>query len=249
MCCFQIFLLTALVVRGPSELHLVFTVFLGGVVIGHEKVKGAVACVPGFVRHPLCTQRNFFSETWINMLNTAVIAADAVRNSSKFDPWGAICVEAGCAFADLKLCLEKIVSGRKAGRDTRERWFGAETVASTAVVEAALRTKIRISDVVEVGDVQYVEEHDKICLRCCSQSSPRKSKKRQVPVSPGVAKNSFLLKDHLLAVLRLRLLFRRNLRSRVREKVVVIAVMPQFSMGDINNNLFIYMHRLLAFGI
>ena len=47
-------------------------------------------------------------------------------------------------------------------KDTRERWFSAETVASSAVGESAPRTTVRISDVVEVGDVQYVAEHEKL---------------------------------------------------------------------------------------
>ena len=42
------------------------------------------------------------------MLNTAVTAADAVRNSDRVDPWGAICVEAGPVIADIKSCREKI---------------------------------------------------------------------------------------------------------------------------------------------
>ena len=49
---------------------------------------------------------------------------------------------------------------RKAVRDTRERWIGAETVASSTVGEAAHRTTVYISDIVEVGDVQYVEEYN-----------------------------------------------------------------------------------------
>ena len=180
-------------VRGPSELHPVFTVSLNGVAIDHEKVKGAVACVQDFVRHPLFTQRSFFSETGINMLNTAVTAADAVRNSGRFDPWGAIDVEAGPVIADLKSCREKVMSQRKAVKDTRERWFSAETVASSAVGEGAPRATVRISDVVEVGDVQYVAEHEKLGLPCCSRStsSPGKSKKRRAPVSAGVVKKQF----------------------------------------------------------
>ena len=98
------------------------------------------------------------------MLNTAVTAADAVRNNDRFDPWGAIGVEAGPVVADLKSCREKILSQRKAVKDTRERWFSAETVASSAVGESAPRTTVRISDVVEVGDVQYVAEHEKLGL-------------------------------------------------------------------------------------
>ena len=150
----QIFQLTALVVS--SELHPVFTVSLNGVAIDHEKVRVAVACVQDFVRHTLFTQRNFFSETGISMLNTAVTATDAVQNSARIDPWGAIGVEAGSVLAVLKSCREKFLSRRKAMKDTRERWCSAETVASSAVGETAPRTSVRISDVVEVGDVQYV---------------------------------------------------------------------------------------------
>ena len=105
-------------VKGPSELHPVFTVSLNGVAIDHEKVKGAVARVQVFVRHSLFTQRNFFSGTGISMLNTAVTAADDVRNSARLDPWGALVVEAGPVIADLKSCRGKVVSRRKAEKDT-----------------------------------------------------------------------------------------------------------------------------------
>ena len=127
------------------------------------------------------------------MLNTAVSAADAARNSARFDPWGAIDVEAGPVIADLKSCREKIMSQRKAVKDTRELWFSAEIVASSPVGESAPRTTVRFSDVVEVGDVQYVAEHEKLGLPCCSRStsSPGKSKKRRAPVSPGVVKKQF----------------------------------------------------------
>ena len=120
------------------------------------------------------------------MLNTAVTAADAVQNSARFDPWGAIDVEAGPVIIDLKSCREKILSQRKVVKDTRQRWLSAETVASSAVGESAPRTTVRISDVVEVGDVQYVAEHEKLGLPCCSRSSPGKGRK-----SPGVSKKQF----------------------------------------------------------
>ena len=194
------------------------------------------------------TENFFFSETGISMLNTAVTAADAVRNKARFDPWGAIGVEAGPVIADLKSCREKIVSRRKAVRDTRERWFGAE---KSTIGETAPRTTVRVSDVVEVGDVQYIAEHDKLGLPWCSRSasSPGKSKKRRAPVSPSVTKkNSFLLQVRLLAVLHLSLPLRKNLRSRGPE-VVVIAVMPQFSKGGTNKNLIVYLYRHPAFGI
>ena len=166
---------------------------LDGVANDHEKAKGAVACVQDFVRHPLFTQRSFFSQTGISMLNTAVTAADAVRNSARFDPWGAIDAEAGPVIADLKSCRDKVKSQRKAVKNTRERWFSSETVASSAVGESAPRTTDLISDVVEVGDVQYVAEHEKLGLPCCSRStsSPGKGKKRQASMSPGASKKTF----------------------------------------------------------
>ena len=178
-------------VKGPTEVHPVFTVTLDGVAIDHDKMKGAVACVQDFMCHPSFTQRSFFSETGIGMLNNAVTATDAVRNSARFDPWGAIVVEAGPVIIDLKSCREKILSQRKAVKETRERWFSAETIASSADGESAPRTTVRISDVVEVGDVQYVAEHEKLGLPCCSRSSPGKGKKRQSPTSPGVSKKQF----------------------------------------------------------
>ena len=147
--------------EGPSELHAVVIVSMNGVAIDHKKVRGAVACVKDIVRHPMFAQRNFISETGISMLNTAVTATDAVQNSANFGPWEAIGVEAGPVIADLKSCREKSVSRRKAVRDTGERWFSAETIASSAVCETAPCTTVCISDVVEVGDVQYVEEHEK----------------------------------------------------------------------------------------
>ena len=186
------------------------------------------------------------------MLDNAVAAADAVQHSSKLDPWGAIKVEVSSVIADLKLCREKVVSPGKAVKDTRERRFGAETAAPSADGEVAPRTTVRISDVVEVGDVQYVEEHNKLGLFCCSRSvsCAANSKKRRVPVRPVAAKkNIFLLKVRLLAVLHSKLLSEKVSGSRVQEEVVVIAVMPQFPKGDKNNSSFLYMYRLLAFEI
>ena len=237
-------------VKCPSDLHPVFTVSLNGVAIAHEQVKGAATCVQDFVRHP-CSHRGIFSQRlgsacW-TLLTLSQMLFEIVLDLT---PGGLlVAIEAGPVIADLKWCREKIVSRREAVRDTREHWFSAETVASTAVGETAPRTTVRISDVVEVRDVQYVEEHEKLGLPCCSRSRPGKIKKRRAPESPGVTKkNSFLLQVRLLAVLHLNLLLRRVLRSRGRKKVFVIAVIHQFSKGAINNYSIVYSFRLLTFG-
>ena len=56
--------------------------------------------------------------------------------------------------ADLKSCREKVVLRRKTVTDTRERWFGADTVASSAAGEATPLTTVRFSEIVWVGHVQ-----------------------------------------------------------------------------------------------
>ena len=91
--------------------------------------------------------------------------------SEQFEVWplGALGVEAGPVMADLKSCRENVVWRGKAVKDTRERWFGAGTVTSSAVGETTPRTTVRISDVVEVGDVHYAEEHNRLGLPCCSR--------------------------------------------------------------------------------
>ena len=89
-------------------------------------------------------------------------------------------MEANLVIADLKTCREKVVLGRKTVKDTRERWFGTETVSSSAVGEVAPRTTVRISGVAELGDDQYIEKQNKLGLLCCNQSlsSLGKSKRR-----------------------------------------------------------------------
>ena len=183
------------------------------------------------------------------MLNTAVTVADAVRNSARFDPWGAIDVEAGPVIADLKSCREKVMSQRKVMKDTRERWFSAETVASSAVGESAPRTTVHISDVVELGNVQYMAEHEKLGLPCCSRStsSPGKSKNRRAPVSPVVAKKQFSVSSPSASRPSFESALQKSFEKSGRKEVVAIAVMPQFSTGDINNNLIVYLYKLSAF--
>ena len=236
-------------VKGRSELHIVFTVSLDGVAIDHEKVKGAVACVQDFVRHPLFTQRSFLSETGISMLNTAVTAADAVQNSDRIHLWGAIGVEAGPVMTDLKSCREKILSQRKAVKDTRERWFSAETVASSAVGENVPRTTVRISDVVEVGDVQYVAEHEKLGLLCCSRSSPGKGKKRQSSMSPGFSKKQFPVSGPSVSRPSFESALEKSFEKSGARRSGRDRRNAQYSKGDASNNLTVYLYKLLTFRI
>ena len=150
---------------------------------------------------------------------------------------GAVDVDAGPVITDLKSCREKILSQRKAVKDTRERWFSAETFDSSAVGESAPRTTVGNSDVVEVGPCSmWLSTRSLVSLVAVGQvpGKARIGNHQRVLVS---RKNSFLFPARLLAVLHLNLLFRNALRSRGRGEVVAIAVMPQYSNGDTSNIL------------
>ena len=144
----------SLVLRVSSESHPSFTGSLNVVAIDLEEMKGAVACVQFFVCNPLLAQEKFFSETWINMLNTAFASADAVQHGSSFDFWRGFRLEAGPLIVDLKACREKVLMRMKTFKDTRERWFGVDGMTSSVVGNAAPRIYVRISDVAWIGDVQ-----------------------------------------------------------------------------------------------
>ena len=138
--------------------------------------------------------RKLTYETRIFLLNTAIASADAVQHNSEFDPsLKAIGMEAGSVTADLEACSEKVLLCRKTSKNMRERWFGADSVASSVIREAASRTVVRFSADMEAGDVQYVDEHHEVDLSCCSLSmpSPVNGKKRQVLASPIVASKNF----------------------------------------------------------
>ena len=60
--------------------------------------------------------------------------------------------------ADLKRAYDVVVVRRKDARDSTERWFGVASVASSAVGESSGPQGVRISDVVEVGQVEYLPQ-------------------------------------------------------------------------------------------
>ena len=96
------------------------------------------------------------------MFNTAFAPEDAVQHGSNFDLWRCIGVEAGPVIVDLKTCREKVSPPRKTVKDTRERWFGVQSMATSVIGKAAPCLYPRISD------VQYIDEHHKLGFFCCS---------------------------------------------------------------------------------
>ena len=64
-------------------------------------------------------------------------------------------MQEGPVIVNLKSCRGKVLLERKIVEHAREweRWFGADSVASSAVSEAAPHTTVRIAYVVGVGDI------------------------------------------------------------------------------------------------
>ena len=87
---FQVFQLTALVIRGSPVQGEAFTVCVDRVIIKMEEVRGVLLCVQDFVRSPHFTQKNFFSKTGFPMLSESVAIADSIMSSPVHAPWSAV---------------------------------------------------------------------------------------------------------------------------------------------------------------
>ena len=151
--------MTALFQRGPSEEIPRFYLNLDRITLDHRAIDSAICCVQSFVRDPLFTQRDLFTDNGISMLLSAVNVAGSVCEDSVYDPWAVISVEGYAAVvSDLKRAYDVVVVRRKDARDTSERWFGVANVASSAVGESSGLQAVRISNVVEVGQAEYLAQ-------------------------------------------------------------------------------------------
>ena len=84
---FQVFQLTALIVRGPMSFGGRFIINLDGVMICEDEVQSAILCVQDFVRSPHFTQRSFFLDSGIGMLTESASMSDQITHSAVFEPW------------------------------------------------------------------------------------------------------------------------------------------------------------------
>ena len=84
---FQLFQLTALIVRGPVTYGGRFIIGSDRVMICEDEVQSAFLCVQDFVRSPHFTQRSFFSDSGIAMLTESAAISDRITHSAVFEPW------------------------------------------------------------------------------------------------------------------------------------------------------------------
>ena len=93
------------------------------------------------------------------MLLSAVDLEGSVCKDSIYDPWNRILPEVyGAVVDDLKKAFEVVVVRRKVARDTSERWFCVASVESSVIGEYSGQQGVRISNVVEVGELEYVPQ-------------------------------------------------------------------------------------------
>ena len=160
--------------------------------IDRRAIDSAIHCVQSFVRDPLFTQRDFFTDNGISMLLSAVNVAGSVCEDSVYDPRAVICPEGYAAVvSDLRKAYDVVVVRRKEAWDTSEWWFGVASVASSAVGESSGQQAVRISNVVEVGQVEYLPQSvSAIQLPSTSFAvkSPRKGKQKkgETPAKPAI---------------------------------------------------------------
>ena len=93
------------------------------------------------------------------MLLSAVNVASSVCEDSVYDPWAVISPEGYAAVvSDLKRAYDVVLVRRNDARDTSERWFGVASVASSVFGESPGQHAVCISNVVEVGQVEYLPQ-------------------------------------------------------------------------------------------
>ena len=154
-------------IRGPASRGEKFNVSLDRVAIKEEGMLGVLLCGQDFVWSPPFTQRSFLSESSLTMLSESVAIPDSITSSPVYAPWSI--VEKACASRikiDLLACWDRVVSRRRTAKDTSERLY----YGGTPRRKTASRSRVRISDVVEEGRVEYLP----VASRALGPPGPRK---------------------------------------------------------------------------
>ena len=134
------------------------------------------------------------------MLLSAVNIAVSVCEDSVYNTWDLILPEGYVAVVDdSKKAYDVVVVRRKDARDTSERWFGAATVESSVVGGSSGQQDVRISNIVEVGEVEYLPQcfsAPQMPSTSCSAKIPAKGKRKKIETPAPVAiKRRFEFED------------------------------------------------------
>ena len=153
---FQVFQLTALIVRGPVTYGGRFIISLDRVMICEDEVQSAILCVQDFVRSPHFRQRNFFSDSRIAMLTESAAISDRITHSAVFEPWSQVeTTSRAQVVADVCGCVSEALDRRRILKDSQEQWYAVGGIRPSSE-DSTSRSGVRISNVVEEGRVEYV---------------------------------------------------------------------------------------------
>ena len=153
---FQVFQLTALIVRGPVTCGGRFIINLEQVMICADEVQSAILCVQDFVRSPHFTQRIYFSDSGIAMLTESVAISDRITHSAVFEPWNHVeNTSHSQVVADVCGCVSEALDRRRMVKDSQEQWYAVGGIRPSSE-DSTSRCGVRISNIVEEGQVEYV---------------------------------------------------------------------------------------------
>ena len=153
---FQVFQLTALIVRGPVTCGGRFIISLDRVMICKDEVQSAIFSVQDFVRSPHFTQRSFFSDSGIAMLTESAAISDRITHSAVFEPWSHVeTTSRSQVVADVCGCVSEALDRRRMLKDSQEQFHAVGGIRPSSDGSTS-RSGVRISNVVEEGRVEYV---------------------------------------------------------------------------------------------
>ena len=114
--------MTTLLLRGPVEEIRRNAMNFDRVTISRPAIDSTICYVQSYMRNPLYTQWDFFTDSGISMMLNAVNVANTVCEVSLFEPWNCVLRERPDAvFRGLKKAFYVVVIHWKDARDTFER--------------------------------------------------------------------------------------------------------------------------------
>ena len=184
---FQVFQLTALIVRGPVTCGGRFIINLDRVMICEDEVHSAILCVQDFTRSPHFTQRKFFSDSRIAMLAESAAISDRITHSAVFEPWSHVETRSRCqVVANVCGFVNEALDRRRVVKDSQEQWYAVGGIKPSSE-DSTSRSGVRILNIVKERRVEYVPVHVPSFISPGPSNlrvSSGKSKKRTISRSP-----------------------------------------------------------------
>ena len=124
--------------------------------ICEDEVRGALLCVPDFLRSPHFTQRNFFSNSRVAMLAESAAICENITSSAISELWSHVdTASSSQVVAEVCACVNQAVDRRRAVKDSQEGWYAAGGIRPSSE-DSGSRSGVKISNFVEEGRVEYV---------------------------------------------------------------------------------------------